>query len=87
MRRSACPVCSQVYGPLIGNQPPGEMTEFDLPTSLPGFESCGTIFILYRFPHGTQGPDHPNPGKPYTREQAEMLIYPATKKGEQFLNF
>ena len=34
--------------------------------SLPGFESCGTIVISYRFFNGTQGPDHPDPGKPYT---------------------
>ena len=35
-------------------------------TCLPGYGSCGTIVISYRFPSGTQGPDHPNPGKPYT---------------------
>ena len=36
-----------------------------LSTCLPGFKSCGTIIISYKFPNGIQGPDHPNPGKPY----------------------
>jgi deltex-like protein len=34
-------------------------------TSLPGFAWCGTITISYRFSGGTQGPNHPHPGKPY----------------------
>ena len=55
-----------VYGPLFGNQPHGNMFVSYQSTSLPGFKSSGTIVITYRFASGTQGPDHPNPGKPYT---------------------
>ena len=60
-----CPVCYKFYG-LTGNQPPGKMTESHLSGSLLGFESVGTIAISYKFPSGTQGPEHPNPGRPYT---------------------
>lgn len=34
-------------------------------TCLPGFPLCGTIVIIYRFPSGVQGPEHPNPGRSY----------------------
>ena len=60
-----CPLCFTVYGPLIGNQPKGNMFDSIRSTSLPGFGSCGTIVISYRFPNGIQGLEHPNPGKPY----------------------
>lgn len=33
-------------------------------TALPGYK-CGTIVIQYHFPNGIQGPEHPNPGRPY----------------------
>ncbi len=55
-----------VYGPLKGNQPKGNMYASDQTLSLPGYGSCGTIVISYRFASGTQGLGHPNPGKPYT---------------------
>ena len=54
-----------VYGPLTGNQPKGNMYVSYQSTSLPGFGSCGSIVIYYRFPSGRQGPDHPSPGRPY----------------------
>ena len=63
--KKQCPICSMVYGPLTGNQPKGQMYDSFRSTSLPGYTSCGTIVIDYRIPSGTQGPDHPNPGKPY----------------------
>jgi hypothetical protein len=81
-----CPICSQVYGPLIGNQPPGEMIDNDYFAPLPGFELYRRIVISYRFPNGTQGQtililvNH-------TREQNKLLIYLTTKKGREFLNF
>ena len=64
--KKQCPLCFTMYGPLTGNQPKGNMYDSFQSTSLPGFGSSGAIVISYRFPSGTQGPDHPNPGTPYT---------------------
>ncbi|CAB3989846.1 probable E3 ubiquitin- ligase DTX3 [Paramuricea clavata] len=62
-----CTVCSQVYGPLIGNQPPGKMILSHSSITLPGYESCGgSIHITYKFESGVQGPNHPNPGQRYS---------------------
>lgn len=60
-----CPICSQVYGVRVGTQPPGEMLVERDSASVRGHEEYGTIIIEYSFNHGTQGPNHPNPGKPY----------------------
>ncbi|XP_028398974.1 uncharacterized protein LOC114522483 isoform X2 [Dendronephthya gigantea] len=60
-----CPICGEVYGALTGNQPPGQMFDSFQSATLPGFTNCGSIVISYRFPSGTQGPEHPHPGKPY----------------------
>ena len=79
-----CPVCSTVYGPLKGNQPKGTMSFSYQSTSLPGFGSCGTIVISYRFPSGIQGPDHPNPGKPYTGTSRTAYL-PDNKEGKKVL--
>lgn len=57
-----------------GPQPPnGQMTIRYIQTSLPGFppEQYGpnegpTIEITYAIPSGTQGPQNPQPGQPYT---------------------
>ena len=79
-----CPVCSQVYGLLIGNQPPGTMYESYRSAYLPVFGLCGTIVITYRFPNGTQGPDHPNPGKPY-RGTGTFAYLPDNQEGRKVL--
>ena len=63
--QTKCPICSTVYGKLVGNQPPGKMTVSRMSLSLSGYEWCGTITITYRFEDGVQGPEHPNPGKRY----------------------
>ncbi|XP_070540305.1 E3 ubiquitin-protein ligase TRIM56-like isoform X2 [Ptychodera flava] len=60
-----CPVCNKSYGTRTGNMPPGEMTHVVQKGSLPGYISCNTIVITYNFKAGTQGAEHPNPGKPY----------------------
>ena len=54
-----------LYGPLIGNQPPGKMITSYSSISLDGYESCGSINITYKFEDGIQGPEHPTPGKKY----------------------
>ena len=79
-----CPVCSTVYGTLIGNQPEGNMFDSFQSTSLPGFRSCGTIIITYRFPNGIQGPNHPNPGKPYAGTDRNAYL-PDNKEGKKVL--
>jgi deltex-like protein len=79
-----CPVCSQVYGPSIGNQPPGEMTDSAQSMRLLGFESCGTIVISYTFDGGVQGKNHPNPGQRYTGTQRRAYL-PDNKEGRKVL--
>ncbi|CAB4045901.1 probable E3 ubiquitin- ligase DTX3 isoform X2, partial [Paramuricea clavata] len=79
-----CPLCSQVYGPSIGNQPPGKMTDSVQSMHLPGFESCGTIVIVYTFDSGVQGENHPNPGQRYTGTQRRAYL-PGNKEGRKVL--
>eukprot|EP01122_Echinamoeba_exundans_P006298 TRINITY_DN173_c0_g1_i1.p1 TRINITY_DN173_c0_g1~~TRINITY_DN173_c0_g1_i1.p1 ORF type:complete len:599 (+),score=103.80 TRINITY_DN173_c0_g1_i1:103-1899(+) len=61
-----CPICTTIYGILTGPQPKGTMTHSKNSSSLPGYPKCGTITVNYSFPNGTQGPEHPHPGRPYT---------------------
>lgn len=61
-----CPICSEVYGLIIGNQPQGHMFTTTTSQKLPGYEKCGTITITYHFDGGVQGQNHPNPGRRYT---------------------
>jgi len=49
-----CPSCGRLFGVMRGNQPPGSMTVQTIPDSLPGFERCGTLHIMYNIPSGTQ---------------------------------
>ncbi|XP_028398993.1 transcription intermediary factor 1-alpha-like isoform X2 [Dendronephthya gigantea] len=77
-----CPICGEVYGPLEGNQPPGEMIEKFESTCLPGFPMCGTIVITYRFPSGIQSPGHPRPGRPYTGTNITAYL-PENYKGRE----
>lgn len=44
----------------------GKMEVLRFQVSLPGHEDCGTILTVYNIPHGIQGPEHPDPGKPFT---------------------
>ncbi|XP_035681635.1 probable E3 ubiquitin-protein ligase DTX3 [Branchiostoma floridae] len=57
--------------------------------SLPGYEymncrSIATIEIHYYFPDGTQGPEHPNPGKPYTGTSRTAYL-PDNAEGREVL--
>lgn len=50
-----------------GNQPVEYITwKTESNNSLPGYEKYGTIVITYNFKEEVQGPDHPNPGEPYS---------------------
>ncbi len=82
--KKQCPICSTVYGPLTGNQPPGKMLEAFRSKPLPGFKSCGTIVISYKFSSGIQGPGHPNPGKPYTGTNRTAYL-PDNEEGKKVL--
>ena len=59
-----CPVCRVSLGIMTGTQPPGTMQDDVVSTPLPGFTG-GTRRIMYHFPDGVQGSEHPNPGQPY----------------------
>ena len=80
-----CPVCSTVYGLLIGNQPEGEMFVSQHATKIPGYESCGgCIVITYKFQAGVQGENHPNPGKRYSSTIRHGYL-PNNREGQKVL--
>ena len=78
-----CPVCYQVYGPLIGNQPPGKMFVIHTLISLSGYESCGSITITYKFEDGVQGQEILILAR-NTLGRYDMHIFLTTKKGTRF---
>ncbi|XP_038669682.1 probable E3 ubiquitin-protein ligase DTX2 isoform X2 [Scyliorhinus canicula] len=81
-----CPSCKIIYGEKTGTQPKGKMEIYLLPQSLPGYPDSGSIQIVYNIPHGIQGPEHPNPGKPYTARGFPRHCYlPYSEKGKQVL--
>ena len=53
-------------------------------TCLPGYCTCGSLVISYRFPNGKQGPDHPHPGKPYQGTNQTAFL-PDNKEGRKVL--
>lgn len=81
-----CPSCKAIYGEKTGTQPRGKMEVFSFQISLPGHEDCGTILIVYNIPHGIQGPEHPNPGKPFTARGFPRQCYlPDNAQGRKVL--
>ncbi|XP_030623549.1 probable E3 ubiquitin-protein ligase DTX3 [Chanos chanos] len=82
--KPACPICGTFHGTYEGTQPPGEMRVSRTWQGLPGYVSCGTIVIEYHFPGGIQGPEHPNPGKRYSRTSRRAFL-PACAEGERVL--
>uniref|UniRef100_A0A671W7E2 E3 ubiquitin-protein ligase n=1 Tax=Sparus aurata TaxID=8175 RepID=A0A671W7E2_SPAAU len=79
-----CPTCKTIYGVKTGNQPPGKMEYHVIPHSLPGHPDCKTIRIIYNIPPGIQGPEHPNPGKPFTARGFPRHCYlPDSEKGRK----
>ena len=51
---ATCPVCKDVFGEVVGDQPDGTMKNRSERSPLPGFERCGTIVIDYNIPDGIQ---------------------------------
>ncbi|XP_076584707.1 E3 ubiquitin-protein ligase DTX4-like isoform X1 [Chaetodon auriga] len=81
-----CPTCKTIYGVKTGNQPAGKMEYHVIPHSLPGHLDCKTIRIIYNIPPGIQGPEHPNPGKPFTARGFPRHCYlPDSEKGRKVL--
>uniref|UniRef100_A0A3B4B2A0 E3 ubiquitin-protein ligase n=1 Tax=Periophthalmus magnuspinnatus TaxID=409849 RepID=A0A3B4B2A0_9GOBI len=81
-----CPSCKTIYGEKTGTQPKGKMEIYSISQSLPGHPDCGTIQIIYSIPPGIQGPEHPNPGQPYTcRGFPRFCFLPDNAKGRKVL--
>ncbi|XP_023130444.2 probable E3 ubiquitin-protein ligase DTX2 isoform X2 [Amphiprion ocellaris] len=81
-----CPSCKTIYGEKTGTQPKGKMEIYSITQSLPGHPDCGTIQIIYSIPPGMQGPEHPNPGQPYTcRGFPRFCFLPDNDKGRKVL--
>ncbi|XP_016413396.1 probable E3 ubiquitin-protein ligase DTX2 [Sinocyclocheilus rhinocerous] len=81
-----CPSCKTIYGEKTGTQPKGKMEIYSIPQSLPGHPDCGTIQIIYNIPPGIQGPEHPNPGQPYScRGFPRFCFLPDNDKGRKVL--
>jgi hypothetical protein len=79
-----CPVCSQVYGPLIGNQPPGKMTEtYSHVYLFLVLDLSGLLLYITGFKRGRKAQTILILAN-HTRKQLRMLIYLTTKKGEKF---
>ncbi|XP_048872165.1 probable E3 ubiquitin-protein ligase DTX2 isoform X1 [Brienomyrus brachyistius] len=81
-----CPSCKTIYGEKTGTQPKGKMEIYSISQPLPGHPDCGTIQIIYSIPPGIQGPEHPNPGQPYTcRGFPRLCFLPDNGKGRKVL--
>ncbi|XP_028938463.1 probable E3 ubiquitin-protein ligase DTX2 isoform X2 [Ornithorhynchus anatinus] len=81
-----CPSCKTIYGEKTGTQPKGKMDVSTFAVSLPGHEDCGTIQIVYSIARGIQGPEHPNPGKPFTARGFPRHCYlPDNAQGRKVL--
>lgn len=81
-----CPSCKTIYGEKTGTQPKGKMEIYSVGQSLPGHSDCGTIQIVYIIPPGIQGPEHPNPGQPFTcRGFPRFCFLPDNDKGRKVL--
>ncbi|XP_034539380.1 probable E3 ubiquitin-protein ligase DTX2 isoform X2 [Notolabrus celidotus] len=81
-----CPSCKTIYGEKTGTQPKGKMEIYSIAQSLPGHPDCGTIQIIYSILPGIQGPEHPNPGQPFTcRGFPRFCFLPDNDKGRKVL--
>eukprot|EP01127_Copromyxa_protea_P011593 TRINITY_DN2923_c0_g1_i1.p1 TRINITY_DN2923_c0_g1~~TRINITY_DN2923_c0_g1_i1.p1 ORF type:complete len:132 (-),score=15.41 TRINITY_DN2923_c0_g1_i1:148-543(-) len=64
--------------------PPGTMHVTRDSTRLAGYYLCGTITISYSFANGIQGPEHPNPGQPYSGTYRTAYL-PDNSEGNEVL--
>ncbi|XP_072026047.1 uncharacterized protein [Amphiura filiformis] len=78
---SACPICNEFYCTAEEKTLNGKMTSYrrsDI--HLQGSTSAGAIFIVYDFPPGMQGSNHPRPAKPYKGTRA-LAYLPSNSEG------
>lgn len=52
--KPACPVCGQICGVIIGDQPDGTMEIIKIKASCAGYEEYKSIAVSYFFPSGYQ---------------------------------
>lgn len=86
--KPSCPNCAHVYLPLTGTMPKGTMRVDYKPRGscpLGGYEKEGTIVLHYHFPNGTQGPEHPSPGEPYSGTSRTAFV-PDTEEGREVVD-
>ena len=53
-----CPVCSDIYGIITGDQPEGTMSVTRNKMALPGYETVGTLIITYNMSGGMRNGNH-----------------------------
>ncbi|XP_066204008.1 E3 ubiquitin-protein ligase DTX3L [Saccopteryx leptura] len=82
--KPVCPLCQTSYGVQKGNQPDGTMNYHTQRSSLPGYDSCGSIVISYSMKGGIQTEEHPNPGTPYSGIN-RIAYLPDNKEGREVL--
>ncbi|KAM4607617.1 uncharacterized protein ACJ7VT_015826 [Polymixia lowei] len=83
--KPVCPTCGALYGILKGTQPgKGTMDVIIDKSSLPGYESYGSIIIHYLIPSGIQTEEHPNPGQQYEGTSRTAYL-PDSSKGRKVL--
>lgn len=80
-----CPACKKRYGIVTGNMPHGKMSVNLLDMHLPGFEKDKTLEIVFDFPGGRQGDDHPNPGARYSSDH-RVAYLPDSPEGRHVLS-
>ncbi|XP_076087284.1 uncharacterized protein LOC143057776 [Mytilus galloprovincialis] len=78
--KPVCPTCGSIQGVIKGDQPPGRMIRREMGYSLPTFK-CNTIELEYEIYPGTQGEEHPNPGKPF-KGIKRVGYFPNNTKGK-----
>ncbi|XP_058050746.1 E3 ubiquitin-protein ligase DTX3L [Ahaetulla prasina] len=82
--KPVCPVCNVFYGNIEGNQPPGKMDIYKTRSSLPGYNSVGTITINYNIFDGIQTERHPHPGKRFHGTSRKAYL-PDNQEGREIL--
>lgn len=81
LNNPVCPTCGSIQGEITGNQPPGTMKVYRLPSCLSGYPLCGRIVIEYDIPGGYQGKEHKTPGRLYEGIKRSGYL-PDNEKGQ-----
>lgn len=78
-----CPNCKQAYGPITGDQPDGRLYVTCQRAQCAGFDEKDAVKMLFEFPGGIQGANHPHPGKNYFGDLREAF-FPNNKEGREW---